>query len=100
VTGLHAAALHVDLHLPRVHSLKEKRSVIRPILDGARHRYGVAAAEVESQERWQRAGLGFAAVASSSGQVRSVLDTVERFVWSFPEVEVVAVEVLWMGEGG
>jgi len=40
------------------------------------------------QEKWQRAELGFAAVAGTSGHVSQVLQSVERFVWSFPEVEV------------
>jgi uncharacterized protein YlxP (DUF503 family) len=95
---MHAATLYVDLHLPGVHSLKEKRAVIRPILEGSRHRFGVAAAEVDAQDRWQRAGLGFAAVAAGAGHVNEVLDNVERFVWSFPEVEVLAVQQEWIGE--
>ncbi len=95
---MHAAALYVDLHLPAVHSLKEKRAVIKPIVEGARRRFAVAAAEVDAQDRWQRAGLGFAAVSSSAGQVGSLLDAVERFVWSFPEVEVLAVRQCWMGD--
>jgi uncharacterized protein YlxP (DUF503 family) len=97
---MHAATLHVDLHLPAVHSLKEKRSVIRPILDGSRHRFGVAVAEVDAQDRWQRAGLGFAVVASTAGHVDSVLDAVERFVWSFPEVEVLACQRQWLDDDG
>ena len=84
------------LHLPMVHSLKEKRAVIRPILDGARNRYHVAAAEVGEQDKWQRATLGVAAVAGSPTHVEEVLDEVERFVWSFPEVEVVDIERSWL----
>ena len=84
--------MRFDLHLPAVHSLKEKRAVIRPILDGARHRFQVAAAEVDHQDQWQRAGLGMAAVGSTIGHVGEVLDRVERFVWSFPEVEVLSSE--------
>ena len=87
--------LRLDLHLPGLHSLKEKRAVLRPILDGARLRYRVAAAEVSHQDHWQRAGLGVAAVASSPGHVTEVLDNVERFVWSFPEVEVLGAERSW-----
>jgi len=90
-----AAALEVDLHLPACHSLKEKRSVIRPILDGARNRFGVASAEVDAQDRHQRAVLGFATVAGSPGHITEVLDAVERFVWSFPEVEVLATAREW-----
>ena len=80
--------LQVELRLPACRSLKDKRAVIKPILEGARRRYQVAAAEVGYQEKWQRAELGFAAVAGTSGHVRQVLQSVERFVWSFPEVEV------------
>ena len=97
---MHAATLYVDLHLPAVHSLKEKRGVIRPILEGSRRRFGVAAAEVDAQDRWQRAGLGFAAVGSSAAHIGEVLDHVERFVWSFPEVEVLGVQQEWIGEDG
>lgn len=93
---MHVGALAFDLHLPEVHSLKEKRAVIRPILDGARNRYRVAAAEVGDQDKWQRARLGIAAVASTSAHVSEVLDEVERFVWSFPEVEVVDAERSWV----
>lgn len=70
--------------------------MIRPILDGARNRYRVAASEVAFQDKWQRAGLGFAAVAATAGQAGDVLDKVERFVWSFPEVEVVAADREWL----
>jgi uncharacterized protein YlxP (DUF503 family) len=84
-----------DLRLPACHSLKEKRAVIKPILDGARHRYSVAAAEVGDQEKWQRSALGVAAVAATPGHVTEVLDAVERFVWSFPEVEVLSSDRTW-----
>jgi uncharacterized protein YlxP (DUF503 family) len=90
------AALTVNLHLPAVHSLKEKRAVVRPIVEGARRRYSVAAAEVGDQDLWQRATLGFAAVSGSAGHAADTLDTVERFVWSFPEVEVLAAGRSWL----
>ena len=87
--------MRFDLHLPACHSLKEKRAVIKPILEGARHRYAVAASEVGLQEKWQRAELGVAAVGGTVSHVEDVLDKVERFVWSFPEVEVVATDRTW-----
>ena len=86
----------MELHLPLPRSLKDKRSVLRPILDGARHRFGVAASEVGMQDLWRSAELGFAAVGSTVGHVGEVLDKVERFVWSFPEVEVTSCERIWL----
>jgi uncharacterized protein YlxP (DUF503 family) len=60
----------------------------------------VAAAEVGHQDQWQRAELGFAAVSGAPGQVSGVLDAVERFVWSDPEVEIVSTERIWLETGG
>ena len=93
-----AACLTIELHLPASSSLKDKRQVLRHLLDTARQRYRVAAAELDYQDLRQRSIVGFAAVAADVGQVEKVLDEVERFVWSHPEVEVVASERSWMEE--
>jgi hypothetical protein len=95
---MHVASLRLELHLRDVHSLKEKRAVLRPILEGARRRYAVAAAEVDHQDLWQRAAIGLATVSGTAGQAHEVLDAVERFVWSFPEVEVSDAYRDWLGE--
>ena len=97
---MHVGAVSFELRLPHVHSLKEKRAVIKPILDGARNRYRVAAAEVGRQDTWQRAKVGVAAVSSTHGHVKDVLDEVERFVWSFPEIEVLGAEWNWLDADG
>ncbi len=94
---MHAAALEVDLRLPHSTSLKDKRAVLRSVLDGARNRYRVASAEVGHQDLRQRALVGFAAVAGTASHVTEVLDEVERFVWSFPEVEVITTDRTWLG---
>jgi uncharacterized protein YlxP (DUF503 family) len=96
LVAVHVAALSLDLHLPHAHSLKEKRAVIKPIVEGCRRRFQVAVAEVDHQDRWQRAGLAVAAVSGTAGHIAEVLDEVERFVWSFPEVEVVACQRQWL----
>ena len=93
---MHVASLEVELHLPRVHSLKEKRAVVKPIVEGCRRRFSVAAAEVDHQGIWQRATIGVATVSASATQAGNVLDAVERFVWSFPEAEVTATHRDWL----
>ncbi len=89
-------ALSIELHIAESGSLKDRRSTIRPIIDGARNRFHVAAAEVGHHERWQRAELGFAVVASTPGHATEVMDAVDRFVWSFPEVEVIHSARHWL----
>jgi uncharacterized protein YlxP (DUF503 family) len=93
---MHVLALRVELHLPRSRSLKERRSILRPIVEGCRNRHPVAVAEVDHQDTWQRAALGICAVSASSRHAREVIDEVERFVWSFPEAEVIDTHRAWL----
>jgi uncharacterized protein len=88
--------LDVELHVPASHSLKDKRQVVSALLDGARRRYGVSVAEVDHQEQWQRARLGFAVVTSSAGLATEIIDKVDRFIWSHPEVDVLTSERRWL----
>jgi uncharacterized protein YlxP (DUF503 family) len=94
--SLKSAALEVELRIPGSESLKDKRAVIRPILDGAHRRFKVASAEVDLQQAWDKAVLAFSTVAASASHVDEVLDKVDRFVWSFPEIEVIASERYWV----
>jgi len=93
---VHVLALAIELHIPQSHSLKEKRAVLRPLLDGLRNRHPVAVAETNYQDKWQRAEIGIVAVSSSATVVAQVLDDAERFVWSFPEVEVTDARRSWL----
>ena len=89
-------ALEVDIRIEYAHSLKDKRQVVKSLVESARRRFAVAAAEVGSQDSWQRARLGFAVVASSARQAEEVMDSVDRFIWSRPEVEVLSIEQRWL----
>ena len=70
--------------------------MVKTILQGSVRRYGVAASEVDHQDKWQRAVLGFAVVSGSSSHAQEVLDSVTRFVWSFPDVDVVGSTLTWL----
>lgn len=94
------AAVRVELHIPTARSLKDKRAVIKPILEGVRHRFEVAAAEVGFQDKWQRAELGVAVVSGSASHATEVLDSVERWMWNRAEAEVCGFEVTWLDEDG
>jgi uncharacterized protein YlxP (DUF503 family) len=95
---VHAAALRIELYLRECRSLKAKRSVIRPVVEGLRKRYRVSVSEIDHQDNRQRATVGVAAVAPSHAHLVEILDEAERFVWSFPEIEVLQVERRWIEE--
>lgn len=89
-------ALTIELHFPVAQSLKEKRALLRPLVDGIGNRFTVSVAEVAYQDLWQRAEVGVAIVSGTAAVAAEVGDEVERFVWSFPEFEVTRIERQWM----
>ena len=93
---MHAAAVCFDLHVPESRSLKAKRSAVRPIVEGLRHRLHVSVAEVDHQDQWQRAAIAVAVVAESSRQLEKMLDSVERFVVNAADVEVLNQETAYL----
>jgi hypothetical protein len=95
---VHAAAVCFDLHVPESRSLKAKRAAIRPVVDGLRHRFKVSVAEVDHLDQWQRSAIGVALVSGTSEHLHDVLDSVERFVDTAADVELVGVEISYLAE--
>jgi uncharacterized protein YlxP (DUF503 family) len=91
-------SLSIDMLLGDVHSLKEKRGVVRPILAELVRKYPVSAAEVGDQDLHRRALLGVACVAGEAQHCRDVLDSCERLVSGRPEVEILSVRQKLYGE--
>ena len=83
-------SLALDLLLGDVHSLKEKRSVVRPIVAELKRKHDVSAAEAGHLDLHRRALVGVAVVAADAAHCRSVLDACERLVADRPEVEVLS----------
>ena len=83
-------SLALDVLLGDVHSLKEKRSVVRPVVAELKRKFEVAAAEAGHLELHRRALIGVAVVRADAGHVRDVLDSCERLVAARPELEVLS----------
>ncbi len=82
--------LEFDLLLGDVHSLKQKRSVIRPVIAELHRKLAVSAAETAVQDLHRRSGIGVAVVAADRAHVIDVLDNAERMVAARPEVELLS----------
>ncbi|CAN5559433.1 DUF503 domain-containing protein [soil metagenome] len=83
-------AMSLDFLLGDVASLKQKRSVVRPLVAELARRYTVSVAEVGHQDLYRRAEIGVALATADSGHGQSVLDEVERWCAARPEVELLA----------
>jgi hypothetical protein len=86
----HIALLEIDLHIPYAQSLKDKRMAIRSLKDRLRKRFNVAVAEVDHQDRWQRAEVGIVSIGPDptylENQLALVLEETERLL---PDCSVV-----------
>ncbi|WP_433787262.1 DUF503 family protein [Actinomycetospora sp. CA-101289] len=94
---MYVGALELDLLLGgEVGSIKQKRSVVRPVVAELK-RYGVAVAEAGHLDLHRRALLGVAAVAADAAHVGEVLDQCERVVAAHPEFQVLSARTRWLG---
>ncbi len=82
--------IEFDILLGDVQSLKEKRSVIRPLLADIKRRYDVSVAEVGDHDQYRRSQVGAGLVAADRAHLVEVLDAVERFVAARPEFELLS----------
>ena len=62
---MNVALCVIQIHLPAVGSLKEKRQVLRSLKDRLRGHYNVSVAEIDHQDLWQRATLGIVGIAAA-----------------------------------
>ncbi|MFC7308709.1 DUF503 domain-containing protein [Streptomyces monticola] len=88
---MYVGTLSFDLLLGDVRSLKEKRSVVRPIVAELHRKFAVSVAEVSGQNLHRRAQIGVAMVSGDTGHLSDVLDRCERLVAARPEVELLSV---------
>ena len=85
------ATCEMDMLLGDVHSLKEKRAVVRPIVKELRRRFDVAVSETGHQDLHRRSVVSVAAVSGTASHARQVVDACEEWVSGLPEITVVGV---------
>ena len=78
--------LRLTLYIHGAASLKDKRQVLRKVLDRVRSRFNVSAAEVGDNDNWQRAVVGICAVANDHSFVNEVLGKCERDAGAIAEI--------------
>lgn len=81
--------VEIELYLPGVLSLKEKRFVMKSIKQRIRNQFNVSIAEVDYNDKWQRAGLGIACVSNDRRFIDSTLTKIMNFIQNEDRVEVI-----------
>jgi uncharacterized protein len=70
----------VELHLPDVGSLKDKRHVLKGLKEKVRARFEVSVAEVDHQDIWQRATLALAYVSADARHANTVISKAMDYI--------------------
>lgn len=79
--------LTLHLYLPESHSLKQKRSILKPLLLKLHREFNLSAAEVDNLDRWQEAILACVVVSNDPVHNQQLLQQVPAFVESAcPEI--------------
>jgi len=85
--------VEIDLNLPGVNSLKEKRQIVRSLLARLRNKFNVSVAEVEYNDVLRSARLGAAVVTNEKKYADQVIAAVIRHIESTPEVVLLDYQV-------
>lgn len=76
----YVALLRIELHFPDSGSLKTKRKELSSVKAQLHGRLGLAVAEVDHQDTWQRSELAGALVSGSLAQLEQAVDRTRRYL--------------------
>ena len=82
------AAMTFRLHAEYVHSLKEKRMIVKSLVARLQNRFHVSAAEIDEQDTLQIIVIGAAAIVPHSAQADSLMNEISEFVEANAEAVV------------
>ena len=79
----------IDLIIHNSNSLKEKRQILKAIIERVKNRFNVSAAEVGDNDVWQRSQIGLSVVGNDSSHINSMLDKILNFIESLHLAEAI-----------
>ena len=86
---MNIATMTFRLYAPWVHSLKEKRMIVKSLVAKLQDRFHVSAAEIDEQDTHQIIVIGVAAIVPNNAVADSLMEEISKFVESSTEAEIV-----------
>ena len=86
------ACMTFTLRAPWVHSLKEKRMIVKSLVSRLHNRFNVSASEIDRQDTHQIIVIGVAAIASHSAMADSIMEEISSFVEENTDAEIIGEE--------
>lgn len=85
--------LRIEIGIPGANSLKDRRQVVKSVVEHVKNKFNVSVAEVDDPQVWRRAVLGVACVANQTAFVNEVLNKVVSAVGGDPRVTIIDYEM-------
>ncbi|MBI5683146.1 MAG: DUF503 domain-containing protein [Deltaproteobacteria bacterium] len=79
----------IDLLMHNTKSLKDKRKILKGIIEKTKNRFNVSIAEVGDNDVWQRSQIGFCVVGNDACHINSSLDKTIDFIDSLHLAEII-----------
>jgi len=85
--------LQLELYFSEPQSLKEKRVLLKSLVDRIRRRFNVSVSEIDGMDLWQKTTLAVAAVGNQTRYVNQILDRIAEFIRNENKLEIVKQEL-------
>ena len=89
---MNVLTIKIKLYAPWVHSLKEKRMIVKSILGKVKNKFNVSVAEVDAQDIHQTIIIGVASIVAHQAQADSMEEEILRFVEENTDAEILEIE--------
>ncbi|PKM83588.1 MAG: DUF503 domain-containing protein [Firmicutes bacterium HGW-Firmicutes-13] len=83
----------IEIFLPNSQSLKEKRRVLKSLIQKLRQKFNISIAEIENQDKWQKTTLAIVCVSSSSRFVNKVIEQILNEIEKFNDGHVINYDI-------
>ena len=85
---MNIAAMTFRLHAPWIHSLKEKRMIVKSLTAQLQNKFHVSAAEIDEQDTHRIIVIGVAAIVPHNAMADSLMEEISLFVEKTCEAEI------------
>ncbi|MGB5277077.1 MAG: DUF503 domain-containing protein [Gammaproteobacteria bacterium] len=95
--SIHVLLLVIDCYIPQAQSLKQKRSVVKSLVDRLRARFNASVAETGYLNEWQRAVIAVSLVSNNKRYLQQQNELIQQLVMaSSGSITVSGIQQHWL----
>ncbi|MEY8763562.1 MULTISPECIES: DUF503 domain-containing protein [Clostridium] len=83
--------MKIKLRAPWVHSLKEKRMVVRSIIQKLKNKFNISVSEIDDRDIYQIIVIGIVGICGNSSHTDSIMESIVDFVESHTDAEIIDI---------